>query len=525
MSRALRQLERPLSAVGSLGGLGIAVFALLSFAYLARPATDPDYGWHVANGRHLLDGVLLAGRDIYSWTARGATWVAHEWLTEGVMAFLHDSLGPTANSLLAGALATLALLLTIARVRRRGFGVVVALTVGVIALLDAGTLVSVGPAAVEVAALALLLWLLDEWRGGALGDRAAVASVLLLMLAWANAHGSFVLGIGILGATWLGFVAERSPRARTALSLTIAGALVTLVNPFGIGLWGYVASAVTGERLQLITEWASPSLADPMWWAFVAALALALVGSIRWLRRPRARGPASVRLDDVLVGVALAVAGLEHARHAGIFAIGAAPLLAAGLTWAGSLVGALPIGARLTQGGPAEPPRPGLHLAIVAVVAVAVGTLSWLRVSPSNTAAAVRAEYPVDALPALEQLACGHPENLHLLNDYAWGGWLEMVDPTIPVFIDGRSEVFGDAGVERYATIVGLGPGWQLNVSQAVGATNPYAVDIRSALIPTGSRVVEALQVSGWVVDYADPVGTLLHDPNGIDNRQKACPG
>ena len=128
-------------------------------------------------------------------------------------------------------------------------------------------------------------------------------------------------------------------------------------------------------------------------------------------------------------------------------------------------------------------------------------------------------------MPALEQLACGHPENLHLLNDYAWGGWLEMVDPTIPVFIDGRSEVFGDAGVERYATIVGLGPGWQLNVSQAVGATNPYAVDIRSALIPTGSRVVEALQVSGWVVDYADPVGTLLHDPNGIDNRQKACPG
>ena len=56
-----------------LSGLVAAVFGLMVFAYLTVPAVDSDYGWHVANGRHLLDGQLFAGVDTYSWTAAGAT--------------------------------------------------------------------------------------------------------------------------------------------------------------------------------------------------------------------------------------------------------------------------------------------------------------------------------------------------------------------------------------------------------------------------------------------------------------------
>ena len=497
-----------------LGGLAVGVFGFVALAYLTVPAVDPDYGWHVANGRHLLDGVLFAGVDIYSWTAHGATWIAHEWLTEGTMAFLHDSLGPTANSVVAGVLATLALLATIARLRRRGFGPIGAIVVGVIALLDVGTLASVGPAAVEILAVALLLWLLDEWRAGALNDRAITVAVLLLMLIWANAHGSFVLGLGILGVTWIGLVAERSRRARLALALAVAGSLVTLVNPFGIRLWTYVAGAITGSRLQLITEWAPPDLGDRMWWAFVAALALAVIGAVGWLARPRRPGPGTLRFDDILVVVALAVAGLAHARHAGIFGIGAAPAIAAGTVVLGAAgrAAAAWLVPLTTRRSPASIPR--LNAAVLAIVGVLALVLVGARVGPSNTAAAVRAEYPVDALPALDRLACGRPQDLHLFNDYAWGGWLEMTRPAIPVYIDGRSEVYGDAQVARYAAIQALAPGWQATLD-ASGA--------QSALLRTGSPLAAALPAIGWDVAFHDDVAVLLARPGRVDMNAGGC--
>ena len=489
----------------SIPGLAIGVFGLLALAYLSVPAVDPDYGWHVANGRHLFDGVLLAGRDVYSWTAPGATWIAHEWLTDGVMAFVHDSLGPTANSVLAGGLATVALLLTIARLRRRGFGVVVGLVVGVIALLDAGTLVSVRPAAVEVFFVALLLWLLDEWRAGAVSGRALTLGVLLVMLIWANTHGSFVLGLGILGASWLGLVSERDPRGRLVLALGLAGAAMTLANPFGLRLWDYVASALSGSRLELITEWAPPNLADRMWWAFAVALGLAGIAGARCLARVARRRPGQGRLDDVIIALALAVAGLLHARHAGVFGIAAAPLIAAGLAWIGARLPPMPRRQVVS--------RPALNTGLLALIAVMTAAVIWARVGPSNTAAAVRAEYPVDALEAVNELACPAPSQLRLVNDYSWGGWLEMTAPDLPVFIDGRSEVYGDEQVQRYATIFGVRAGWDV----ALDATGAQVV-----LARTQSALVTALEGRGWTIVHADEVATLLQRP-GVDMFRTPC--
>lgn len=506
-----------------ISALAVAVFGLIAFAYLAVPAVDSDYGWHVANGRDLLDGQLLAGVDTYSWTARGATWIAHEWLTEGLMAFLHDSLGPTANSLLAGALGAAAILLTVARLRIRKFGVAVALVVGLLALLDAGTVVSVRPLVVEVFAVALLLWLIDTWKAGGIETRRFAAVVVLEFLVWANTHGSFALGLAILGATWLGLGIERDGRARVVVVVAVGSALVTLVNPFGLRLIGYVASAVTGSRLELIAEWAPPDLASSMWWPFVVAIVLAGVGMLagigehaglaRFGRRSSSvmrAGPGSspdprrVRLDDALIAVALGFMGLQHGYHAGLFGIAAAPAIAAGIA---TIVhaGRLRIGfnRHAREGGvSATQTRKRVNLVLLAFVALLGASLVWARVGPSNTEAAMQSEYPVAALPALDKLAAALPGGLCLFNDYSWGGWLEMVRPEIPVFIDGRSEVYGDAQVARYATISGGGP----RSADALAATGAI-----TALIQRSSELAAALEATtDWTPLYIDDHAVLL---------------
>ncbi|MEO8468303.1 MAG: hypothetical protein ABI573_01400 [Chloroflexota bacterium] len=501
-----------------VSSLAVAVVGLIAFAYLTVPAVDSDYGWHIANGRHLVDRQLFAGVDTYSWTARGAVWIAHEWLTEGVMAFLHDSLGPTANSLLAGVLGSAAILLTVARLRFRGFGVWIAIGGGILALLDAGTIVSVRPLVFEVFAVALLLWLIDRWRSGALRTGPFVAAVLLEFLVWANAHGSFVLGLGIIGAAWVSLVVERHPRARSLGLVGLGAGLATLANPFGVRLYAYVLSAVTGSRLGLIAEWAPPDLASSMWWAFVVALVLAgiatsvrvsalpplaaMIGAPGAIGRPRRRMP-DIRLDDLLIAAVMAVAGVQHGYHAGLFGIAAAPLVAAGVV---VLVGRGPrfSGRKIDPDGPGLTPtaRRRTNLGLLAIITFLTATLVWARVGPTNTDAAIRAEYPVGALPALDSLAAASAGGFCLFNSYGWGGWLEMVRPEIPVFIDGRSEVYGDEQIERYVRISGVGAGW----AEAFDVTGANA-----ALISSTGELAGALRTSrGWTSLYEDDVSVLL---------------
>ncbi len=493
----------PAGLMPSLATVGVALFGLVAFAFLTVPAVDSDYGWHVANGRHLLDGQLFGGVDTYSWTAPGATWIAHEWLTEGVMAFIHDSLGPTWNSILAGGLAALAMVLVVARLRLRGFGTVVALAVGTIAMLDAGTIVSVRPIVVEVLAVSLLLWRLDAWRDGLVRDRRLTLELILLFLVWANAHGSFVLGLGILGATSLSLVIARSGRAWVVLTIGLAAACVTLVNPFGIHLLGYVASAVTGSRLALIDEWATPNLGEPMWFAFDAALLLSALGLVAALRTragsqtTHASGRRAMRLNDALIAVVMGIEGLLHGYHAGMLGIVAAPLMAAGIT---AIVPAIAPD-RSMPPAPSSGRRAAANLGVLGLVAVLTAALTWVRVGPSNTAAAIAAEYPIGALPALDLLTAAGAQPLRLFNEYAWGGWLEMARPDIPVFIDGRSEVYGDAQVARYALIAGARPGWEA----ALASTGANAI-----LVRTSSALVPALTRRGWSPVYQDDVATLL---------------
>ena len=114
----------------------------------------------------------------------------------------------------------------------------------------------------------------------------------------------------------------------------------------------------------------------------------------------------------------------------------------------------------------------------------------------------MRSEYPIAALPALDELAAARPGGLCLFNDYAWGGWLEMVRPGIRVFIDGRSEVYGDAQVARYAKISGVGPGW----AEALAATGANA-----ALVPRSSDLASALRATAdWTTLYIDDQAVLL---------------
>ena len=43
-----------------------------------------------------------------------------------------------------------------------------------------------------------------------------------------------------------------------------------------------------------------------------------------------------------------------------------------------------------------------------------------------------------------------------VFNLYEWGGYLGLKVPTLRIFADGRADVYGDAVIRRYVSVIGL---------------------------------------------------------------------
>jgi len=537
-------VTRPREGTGVRVGLNHVVVALtfLAIGYLAlQAATDPDYGWHVANGRHLLDGVLLGGRDTYSWTAAGAPWVAHEWLTDGAMAFLHDTFGPVANSLAAAAVVLVAFALVAVRVRARGHGWPLTSAVTLLAAIAAYGSMGVRPQMLELLYLAAALVLCEAWLRRQLGTAAFAVIGALGTLLWANTHGSFFLAPAVLGVVTVGLLVLRDRRAVAAALLAGLALVVPLLNPWGPALFGFATESLRSQVAQtVIQEWRVPDLLSLGFVAFDLELVLLAAGAalagwrlLSKARDRRAQHPSAADLAAILLSAGLTLAALRSGRFVMLVGIAAAPLLA----W---VLGEIALAVRARQGAATgdtsdtsqDAPRPDVHASpdrvgrpagaehdapgrslvnLVAIVAVTLvlGAIAWGRISPAGQQRALHADYPYGTLPALDRIAAStaaRGEPLRLLNAWEYGGLLLMDRPGVKVFIDGRSEVYGDAQLLRYGELLGLVPGWQQRLAD---------LGVDAVLMPRASALPGALQRLGWRVAAADEAGVLLVPPSG----------
>src|SRR5262249_20505870 len=157
------------------------------------------------------------------------------------------------------------------------------------------------------------------------GESAQLWLLPLLMPLWANLHGGFVFGLGLLGIfalsetlAWLG---GRRPAPGRLWAVTLVAILATGVHPLGPRVLLYPLDYYRGAEnpsFQSVTEFASPNFHDPLYLVFAAGLvALMLV--------PATRGAGS-GTDALLVAV-FALQALVSVRQVGLCALVIPPVL------------------------------------------------------------------------------------------------------------------------------------------------------------------------------------------------------
>ncbi len=453
----------------------IVLAAAVSFA--APILNDGDTFWHLGAGRWMIAHLAVPATDPFSFTFVGRPWVAHEWLSEVVMAGVYQAGGWGALMLLFGLAVGLTALLMGAWLLRW------------LGMLPALVAVALGLACVAPGMLArphlLVLPLLVFWTIALLKAREAKIApplwLALFMALWANLHSSFIVGYGLAAAFGLEALLDTKAWTRRGL-LGWAGFLglslvATLATPHGIEGLAFPLRVLNMKTLPVITEWQSPDFMKP------SPLELALLAGLFaafW------RG---ARLTAVRAAILLGLVhmSLQHVRQEILLGV------------VGPLILAEPFGRALgRQAGvwtPWRMPLPQMLLGGGLFVAVIVARL----VTPQ-----VRVDGPTAPITALAHVPAAL-RNQPVLNFYDFGGYLifEGVRP----YIDGRADMYGDAFVADDDLIQ--------RASQAAmdRAITHYA--IRWAILPPRLYLAEALErTSGWKQIYADRTAVVLQNFN-----------
>jgi hypothetical protein len=396
---------------------------------------DPDFWWLWWFGSQWLHGAMPT-LNTMSWTAPDMPWVTHE---PGV-GLIYGFVGPGHLGLLRCLLlATTWLILTYAAWRPDG-GRVLPFALGWAMLLVTwgvseralgwGNLMMAITVALTTPARRLTG---DESLigGPPLGtdsgiDPARLALAAVAVGVWANLHGSFPIGVLLVGlADW---------------RWGIAAAAATLANPHGIYLWELLRQYLPGTNVNnfiatVLPEWQPLDLTSlsGLSQAALLLLALPLVWPLRW--RP------------VLLWAVFALMASRHARFIDLAGIGLLPWVSAGL-------------ARRVP--PMRVPSP------VAVAAAGALLAALLLPSPSFEASRYPAEFPFARL-------AGH----RVWNEYLLGGFLGAHG--VPVFWDPRVDCYpldvlsDGASIElNDAARPGLLAHWQVD---RVVAWSPHILD------------------------------------------------
>lgn len=252
--------------------LGPAVLIALIIACF--PLQSHDLFWHLKTGEVIL-GSGIPRTDPFSEHTSGE-WINHAWGFDVAAHAVDRAFGMNGllvlRLILAGGLACLLCLAML----RRGLGGGASLSVTALALALARHRLDLRPDALAHMLFAVLLLQFDARK---------TRWVPLLLLAWANLHASFVLGVGtaafLFGCAWW------RERKGEYVGLGVLSLAVPLINPFGWKAYAApLALQVQVKTMGLVNpEWQAPTLRSflPFFLA-MAAFALLLLLQRRVLR-------------------------------------------------------------------------------------------------------------------------------------------------------------------------------------------------------------------------------------------------
>ena len=451
--------------------LATALFFIVVATVACLMPIQNDTWWQLRAGQEFWQTGSVPLEETYSHTANGRFWMNHEWLSEAIFYAVYRAGGLPLLIMLAVVAATVSVGITWSLMRGPTL----------IRLALAGLTLGVTSIAWTPRPHVFTLLLVAVTTAGLVARRQWWLPVVFLV--WANLHGGFTLGVGLLGAFWLAGISYGWTTIATRSVLVTACLLMTLATPLGISFWLELPASLSRLQAYEVQEWRGPALTDvsllPFW---------CVLGGLVYFVYQRGRTLFADPADRLLTIASLLFVplALTSLRNVPPF-----------------LVLSLPVVSRALRAS-MPPPVPRLSTAqarvhvgilacagVIAVTVVAIAwtiplaRLGWNPVSEAATAAIADCEGP-------------------LYNSYDDGGYVVWFLPERKVFLDSRQDPYPVELIQQ--DLRAQFEGRYREMFEQHG--------IRCAFVRSGVPLDRRLQADGWLVRFRDEQWTVLGAAN-----------
>jgi hypothetical protein len=325
----------------------------------------------------------------------------------------------------------------------------------------------------------------------------------MLMLAWVNLHGMFVLGIVIWIIYLVGDLFENpsiiwltSPKTK---SMLLGGALsifATFLSPSGFGIWRAIASLGGNAYIKSrIPEYQSANFQIPETWPFILILLLAIASF--------SRSTQKVPWTHVFLLTSFAGIALYSSRMLPLFAIVSVPIVAR--AFSGWLKEDFPknrIWTIETNLNTTNQSSNGLVWVFAVILAVALLFKLNIPIDVGNKGNAFSPQFfPIEAVTWLKS----NPQNGHVFNEFDWGGYMLLnLWPDQQIFMDGHTHIYGETLTREYEQVITVNSNWKNIFEQ---------YQIKWTILRTQSPIGKMLEAEKWKTVYQDKTAVILVKP------------
>ena len=488
-----RLQRRPVSSAPTEAILRITVWSAF-LVIITFTSADPDLWGHVRFGADILRNGSIHQVDTYSFDS-DRPWVNHEWGAEVISAWAFRSMGGAGLVSLKLVIVGAVLLLLNATLRNEGVrsGFARDGVAGIAIVITLAQAHHVRPQLFSLLCFSILITCLLALSRGA---RRWLLVLPALFAAWANLHGGWIVG-GAVVVLWTAALLMSGER-RQAFALMATGALsavATLATPYGFGMWQFLGETVGFSRPE-ISEW-QPVLVTG--WFFVALWLIAFIVTTLGVVLG---GREKLRVERVVVGLALAVASVKVARLLGFFG------LASVFLFAPLICEAYQRRRSVRQFGSTPLMRVGFAGVACAVAVFTIGII-YTNFGQVRLDAASLPE--PEAVTVLNQQRVG----TRVLVWFSWGEYaIWHLSPRMQVSIDGRREtVYSDTVQTRH---------FDFYFDRRDGATLPHDLRADYIWVPRTLPAVRRLRTdSSWTAIY-EGEQSVIFERSGLSPHRQA---
>ncbi len=411
----------------------LAIF--IFFSAFQKQRWDTDIFWALKSGEWIVENLQVPREDPFSYTFRGREWIDFTWGFQVIAHIFFIYLGGWTGlfmlQLIVTSLTFYFIYLNLRLLAPKRTELLLAILF--LVFITSFPRLFIRPHLFSYLFISLYLLLLN------LHEKEGKARYLYLLLPlqvlWVNIHSSFILGIFITGAYYLGKliddVREKGLKGEVFLGgggrllfIALLLPLVSLINPYGIRLVVFPfihQSPDNADALRHIGEWIRLPLKDLLFYLYpfpinLFAFRILLLGAVLCI----ALNIRYLKTRDIFILASAIYMASMHMRWIAQFAYLVAPLIACNLS------------SYLDRKGT------GLHgfvpLNLLLSIVIFLDLFVWTDLSIYGLGLKGSA-YPEGTVRFMKREGIKG----NIFNEYIFGGYLIHTYPDVPVFIDGRT--------------------------------------------------------------------------------------